>query len=702
MLVRALRLTDKLGNALLRVAVYLGDVLLVQLYRLRLALGDVLGVFFNAATKVSAGRVVLERNLERRRQIMARRAAELATRTVVREDPLKVQNRALSIFTMLLLLMLIGLVLWFTSTRPTRPVEVGLGGVPIQLATTPPPTDTPTPSPSETISPNPLQGGSVVYSLRENGRDQLWAFTIGKGNPVRLTNSANADNRDPVWSPDGTRIAFASNRDGNWELYVLDMTTGQSRRLTSFLAYKGAPTWSPDGAFLAYESYENENLDIFIVAADGSSTPQQLTRSPAPDFSPAWYPAELGRRIAYVSLRDGNNEVYVIDLNSASEFGAQRITSTPAIDEDHPVFSPDGTRIAYSGRINGVETVFVKRLDQVDVEPRIVGLGSEPAWSPDSNSVMVVQRNTQGTLMVGVTVEVAAGAAVAVDAGRKARNPSWTRAELPPALLAGGGVPAPNTPPLCVDGADAARAEPPYHALRPVTVIAPAALLSDRVDESFNSLRAVITTRAGFDFLGTLSDLYWDPTRLPEPGQPRDSWHYAGRAFAFDRNLVFNAPAPIEVVREDVAASTQWRVFVRVAGSVPAGQLGEPLRRLPWDFASRTSGDAVAFEQGGRPKSSVPAGYFIDLTDLADDCGWTRVPSEPQWRSNYSSLLYWQFDKRSDGRGGELSWEQAMLEIMSRADLQTFLNAPTPVPTRRADATDTPRPRRTATPVPPA
>ncbi|MFN8420578.1 MAG: hypothetical protein U0528_15245 [Anaerolineae bacterium] len=526
----------------------------------------------------------------------------------------------------------------------------------------------------------------------------MGAFTIGKGNPIRLTNTITGDDRDPVWSPDGTKIAFTSNRDGNWELYVLDMTTGQTRTLTKFLAYKGSPTWSPDSAYLAYEAYDNSNLDIYILPADGSSAPQQLTRDPAPDFAPAWFPAELGRKIAYISLRDGNAEIYVIDLNSASELTALRVTNTPNIEEESPVWSSDGLYLAYSARVNGLDTIFVKRTDALQAEPQIIGRGKQPTWSPDSRNLLFVQQLGTNSLLVGGQIENTGVALQAISTQGVIGRSSWARAELPPALIASGGVPAPNAPPACsVDNSDPERSEPPLFSLKSINVIAPAPLLSDRVDDSFNALRQLVIQKAGYDFLGSLADAYWDATRIPEPGQSRENWLYTGRAFAFDRNLVYNDPSPIEIVREDIDVYTYWRIYIRVAPNVQPGQLGEPLKHFPWDFASRNSGDPDAFAQGGRLKSGVPQGYYVDLTQLAEDCGWKRLPSERQWRSNFSSLLYWQFEKHEG-----ITWEQAMLEIMSRADLQAFLSGPTPVPTSRPQITSTTESRRTATPIPPA
>jgi hypothetical protein len=151
---------------------------------------------------------------------------------------------------------------------------------------------------------------------------------------------------------------------------------------------------------------------------------------------------------------------------------------------------------------------------------------------------------------------------------------------------------------------------------------------------------------------------------------------------------------PIEVVREEVGASVMWRVYLRVAETAQGGQLGEPLKRLPWDFASRTAGDPQIFEQGGRTKAAVPAGYYIDLTRLAEDYGWQRVPAGRDWRSNFPSILYWQFERR-DG----LTWDQAMLELYTQEQIDAFLFGvrlqPTPTPTGAAPV------RRSPTPIPP-
>ncbi|RMF48952.1 MAG: hypothetical protein D6749_14385 [Chloroflexota bacterium] len=711
MLTRLLRLIDKLLNAIVRVVAWCFEQAAYQLFLWRISIVGLIALLASMALYIlRGGRAIYAVTAERSRAMMARRAEQIAAQAaqmpdkrVVREDPLKAQNRALSLFTVVLLVALIGLILWTTSGgTAARSVAGNFGGslpiIPTQPTPTPLP-PTPTPLPTATPVPDPLRiSGSLVYAARLNGRENLWALGLGQSQPIRLTNTPT-DDRDPAWSPDGTRIAFASRRGGSWNLYILEVASGAITQLTYSPGYVGAPSWSPDGQFIAYEAYEGDNLDIYIVPSDGSSEPARLTYHPAPDFSPAWNPGGSpvpGRQIAYVSLRDGNPEIYVIDLDRPLEEEALRLTNTPEIEEQLPLWSLDGVQIAYHARINGIDLVLVRSLAQPNAEPVIIGRGRAPTWSPNGVTLLFALENGPNTTIVSGLVSGSGAAATAISVSGQISRMSWTAQPLPESLLLSGGAPNEDRP-LYVENVEGKRESPPYYQVRALNGVSAATLaaLSDRVDDSFVALREAVLRQSGIDFLGALQDALWTLDRLPEPGQPRQSWHYAGRAFSFDRNLVFNTPiAPIEVVREEVGANVMWRVYLRVAETAQNGQLGEPLKRLPWDFASRSLGDPQIFEQGGRTKAAVPSGYYIDLTRLAEDYGWQRVPAGRDWRSNFPSILYWQFERR-DG----LTWDEAMLELYTQEQIDAFLFGVRLQPT--LTPTDAPSARRSPTPIPP-
>ena len=125
----------------------------------------------------------------------------------------------------------------------------------------------PTVQPSETVTPISLTETHdiVLLSLEENGYAHLF-FYIPQQLPLTRLTYGEWDDTSPALSPEGTRVAFASNRNGTWDLYILNLISGDITRVTNSPEYESAPSWSPDNQWLACEIYRDDNLEIAIVS----------------------------------------------------------------------------------------------------------------------------------------------------------------------------------------------------------------------------------------------------------------------------------------------------------------------------------------------------------------------------------------------------------------------------------------------------
>src|SRR5258706_7945819 len=135
----------------------------------------------------------------------------------------------------------------------TRAIATGIPANAETTATNNVPTATETFVP---VAPKNAQE-TVIFSYEEDGYAHLFAYIPGKLPLTRLTSGA-CDDVTRHASPEGKRISFSSNRNGFWDLYLLDLTSGKTTQLTDTSDYESAPSWSPDGAFLAYETYPND------------------------------------------------------------------------------------------------------------------------------------------------------------------------------------------------------------------------------------------------------------------------------------------------------------------------------------------------------------------------------------------------------------------------------------------------------------
>ena len=183
-------------------------------------------------------------------------------------------------------------------------------------------------------------GASLVTSYTEGCTDNtacnfdLYRFDLPTGIITQLTNSDGSE-WVPQWSPDGTRIAFADDRDGDSEIYVMNADGSNLAQLTENNGYDGRPRWSPDGEKISFESdQDGGDWDVFIMNADGSK-PRVLTdNDDADEWMQFWSPD--GEWLVFVSAVDGDYELYIIKANGRN---LQQLTSNDFSDEA-PIWIP--------------------------------------------------------------------------------------------------------------------------------------------------------------------------------------------------------------------------------------------------------------------------------------------------------------------------------------------------------------------------
>ncbi len=138
-------------------------------------------------------------------------------------------------------------------------------------------------------TPTPTSSGKIAFVSDRDGNFEIYVMNADGSGVTRLTNHRGRD-VSPAWSPDGRRIAFASKRDGNWEIYVMNADgTGVTRLTDHHRGDRTTPAWSPDGRRIAFASNLDGFWEIYVMNADGSGV-TRLTDHTEEDRHPAWSP----------------------------------------------------------------------------------------------------------------------------------------------------------------------------------------------------------------------------------------------------------------------------------------------------------------------------------------------------------------------------------------------------------------------------
>jgi len=228
----------------------------------------------------------------------------------------------------------------------------------------------------------------IAFASDRTGNWEIWLMDWDGQNQRQITQHG-ALSILPSWSPDNERMVYTSFARGTSDMYIINRRGGGRIRIPTNLALNTSATFSPVGNDIAFVGSVNGNPDIYLIKDDGSNV-RRLTSSATIESTPEWSPN--GRQISFTSGRSGTPQIYVMDAEGTN---VRRISFEGEWNDDAS-WSPDGEQLAYTSRVNGRFQIRIMNL--VTGQSRIVageGSNEQPAWSPDGRWI-AFQSNRSG------------------------------------------------------------------------------------------------------------------------------------------------------------------------------------------------------------------------------------------------------------------------------------------------------------------
>lgn len=273
------------------------------------------------------------------------------------------------------------------------------------------------------------QGFEIAFESDRGGSSDVWVLT-GKGKQHPLTGGGSVEAQpSPAPSPQQGVASYMSDRDGDFDIYA--ETRNGTVQVTNHPAPDYAPAWTPDGTRIAFVSERFGSKDVFVASVEPGVSFQRLTSSPNADTDPAWAPNSV--RIALASNRAGTYDIWFFDLGSK-----HRLTHNGANDFE-PAFSPSGGRVAFTRRNKfGNYDIYVIQANGNGLMRLTTNAAedSEPTWSPDGEQIAFVS-NRGGSYDIFIMNADGTGQTnFSQSPGSLDVSPAWKAGDTPPQTAA--------------------------------------------------------------------------------------------------------------------------------------------------------------------------------------------------------------------------------------------------------------------------
>ncbi|MDH5179733.1 MAG: Tol-Pal system beta propeller repeat protein TolB [Gammaproteobacteria bacterium] len=264
------------------------------------------------------------------------------------------------------------------------------------------------------ITVRTIHGDQKIYNL---------AIADADGHNEKIIFKSAQPVLSPTWSPDGRHIAYVAYSRGRPELYVQNVSTRRTKRISGHQGLNNAPAWSPSGKYLAMTLSKDGNSEIYILDLAGNKL-NRITNNYAIDTEPTWFPDEKG--LIFTSDRGGNPQLYQIAVSGGKSKGDLKRLTYEGTYNARATISPDGKKIAMVHRVEGRFHIAVM---DVNTEHFTIltesNLDESPSFAPNGSMIIFATEHEGRGVLSAVSVDGSYRQRLSFQEG-DVREPAWS------------------------------------------------------------------------------------------------------------------------------------------------------------------------------------------------------------------------------------------------------------------------------------